>query len=176
MIAPQCAHSSTQEYEVCRPAIPAQVPDSIDEIMAVSGPRSGDVACAILEPVMKEMFGADIVVMVIHENRCKAVTLDHTVELVFTFYAFDPPSAYCLVAEATRLTVAGQPAVSCGNIPGMALDIFTSVYGDFETPGNLQFGINISAPRGRENLDYRDPAATARLVDLAGTVIQRHVR
>lgn len=175
VIAPQCAHSSTQEYEVCRPSVPVQVPDSLDGIMAVSGPRVGDVACAILEPVMTEIFGADIVVMVINDNRCKAVTLDHTVELLFTFYALDPPSAYCRVTEATRLTVAGQPAVSCDDIPGMSLDIFTAVHGDFDTPGNFQFDIHISAPRGREDLDYRDPAAVARLVDLAGTIIQRHV-
>ncbi|MGH3916128.1 MAG: hypothetical protein ACRDTC_22380 [Pseudonocardiaceae bacterium] len=52
--------------------------------MAIGGPRVGDVACAILEPAMRETFGADIVVMVIYDNRCRAVTLDHTVDLLLS--------------------------------------------------------------------------------------------
>ncbi|MGH3933335.1 MAG: hypothetical protein ACRDTF_25540 [Pseudonocardiaceae bacterium] len=174
-VPPPCTHSSTQQYEICRLAVVAQVPDSIDKIMAIGGPRVGDVACAILEPAMREAFEADIVVMVIYDNRCRAVTLDHTVDVLFGFYVLDPPSAYCLTDDATRLTVAGQPAISCWSDPGRSLAIFSSVHGDFDTRGNFQFDINVSEPRGRRDFDYRDPAATARLVDLADAVIRRHV-
>jgi hypothetical protein len=170
----QCTHSFTPEFERCRPTVPSPIPDSIDKIMKIGGPRSGDVACAILEPVMKTTFGADSVVMVLNENRCRAMRLDHTVEVVFGFYPHDPPSVYCQETGAP-LTIAGQPAVSCQMNKGEDMDIFSSVRRNINTAGNFQFSIRVFAPRGRRDLDYRDPNRTAQLVDLAGAIIHRHV-